>query len=101
MRDNRMVNASDPEQAKAMQRHLRILLGAYGSIMSGPQLRVVMGFKTASGFRDALNAGRLRLRTFRQPGQRGVFARTTDVATCLVLARAGLDDRMKAARSSW
>ena len=47
--------------------------------MGGPDLRRLLGYRTADAFRTAVKARRVVVSTFRIPGRKGLFARAVDV----------------------
>lgn len=56
------------------------LLSQYGAVISGADLRLILGFKTGSAFRQAAHRGALPVRTFFQTGRRGRSASSAAVA---------------------
>lgn len=56
------------------------MLRQFGPLLSGENLRKVLGFKTAAAFGQAARDGRLGVRVFEIEGRRGRFALTQDVA---------------------
>jgi hypothetical protein len=70
-----------------------LLVRHYGAAIGGRDLREALGFKSASAFCRAVQAGRLPIRLFKMEGRRGRFALATDVAEWLEKrASAGCDD---------
>lgn len=60
-----------------------LLLSVHGPVMSSNDVQKVLHFRTVEGFRTARRTGRLKLEMFRDPGRRGLFAETKDVAAVL------------------
>lgn len=65
------------------------LVGRYGAVISGADLRHLLGYRTGSAFRQAVHRGTLPLRTFFQPGRRGRSASSADVAVWMASLEAG------------
>jgi hypothetical protein len=55
----------------------------FGSVISGPDLWKVLGFRSGEAFRQAHHRGRVPVKTLKLPGRQGRFARVEDVAQWL------------------
>lgn len=66
----------------------RKLNADHGPLISGKDLRRVLGFKTDAAFRRTRNKGLIDIPIFDFPGRKGKFALTQDVATWMAAARA-------------
>jgi len=56
------------------------LLARFGAVMSGRDLRTILGYPSGDAFRHAVHRKTLPLPTFFLPGRRGRCAATHDVA---------------------
>lgn len=49
------------------------------ALVSGPELRRRLGFRSGEAFRNAVRQGRVPVPVLKLPGRRGWFARTADL----------------------
>lgn len=63
------------------------LLEQFGPLVSGEDLRTLLGFKTAAAFQKAVTDGSIAVATFHLPGRKGRFAVTSEVGWWLVMQR--------------
>ena len=59
----------------------------YGVVLDHIQLREILGYRTTSAFKRAIENERLGFKVFNIPGRRGKFALSADVAQWLWQAR--------------
>ena len=75
------------EPAPQPDEWIQKVVDRYGPVISGVDLRTLLGYRTRSAFERAVRLGQLPVPVFRMPGRRGVFALTHEVATTLLRAR--------------
>ena len=63
------------------------LIAQYGPMLSGEQLRQILGYPTMSAFRQALSRNTIPIAVFSLPNRRGKFALAQDVAQWLASQR--------------
>lgn len=73
------------KEKEALEKTLQSdLMSHYGPIIGGEDLYKVLGYKTSSAFRLALNQGDINLSIFHIEKRRGRFSLTIDIAKWLV-----------------
>jgi hypothetical protein len=65
----------------------------YGVVLDHVQLRQILGYRTMSAFKRAIENDRLGFKVFNIPGRRGKFALSADVAQWLWQARQEADNQ--------
>lgn len=60
------------------------LVKQYGPLLSGTDLRTILGYKAASTFNRAKRLNLIEVNIFQMPNRRGSFALTIDVAEWLI-----------------
>lgn len=69
------------------------LVSTYGPVVSGSTLVRLLGFPSASAFRQARVRNKVGVSVFALPGRRGSFALTSDIAAWIALHSAGGSSR--------
>lgn len=78
--------------AEALERDL---LGRYGPMISGDELRTALGYASMDAFRQALARKTVPVPVFALPNRRGKYALVKDVATWLAFQRDAAATQLK------
>lgn len=82
-------------QEKRAEKIERMLMKQYGLVVSGKNLRHLLGYRTGDAFRQAVKRQSLPFYTFIPEGRRARMARVKDIAQWLASIEADMDEVLK------
>jgi len=75
-------------------KHEAWLLETYGPLIGGKELRFLLGYKSGTAFRTAINRGTLPVPTITQPSRRKRVARAKDIAEWLASVDQQIEEKL-------